>query len=167
MWALRSWSRTLVLPPFVLNKRDLAVSEALCLFLSRWTFGPPRGSARPPRRSAGSTRWATRSTRWSFGPTGRAFRPPIGGFFVGRLCRLLIGCSRLLLRPTVRTEVGGLLGKLRTALRTEVAPFVGEFRAAVRAEVGGFVGELHAAVRTKPLFFGTLLGQCGLPSPSP
>ena len=161
---------------------------------SGWTFGPTRRSAWPPRgpawstgRSTGSTRWSTRSSRRSFGPTGRsawpsrrptrptgrtfgstrwAFGAPTGGFFVGRLCRLLISCSHPLLRSAVRTEVGGFVRKLRAALRTEVGPFVGEFRATVSAEVGGFVGELHAAVGTKRLFFATPLGQCRLPSPS-
>ena len=71
-----------------------------------------------------------------------------------RLCRLLSGCSRTLLRPAVRTEIGGFIRELYAAIRTKGVYFyfIGEFHTALRTEVGRFIGERSAAVGAKPLF---------------
>jgi hypothetical protein len=78
------------------------------------------------------------------------------------LSRFLVGRHLVLLRPAVGTEVGTFVGELRATVRTEAGSFVGELRAAVGAEVDVSIGESHVTVRAKPLFFGTLLGQCAL-----
>ena len=164
------------------SKKGSSWFSSLCFFLAGWTSGPTRRSARPSGRPAwstgrtfGSTRWTARSTRRSFGPARRSARPPrwptrsagrafgstrwsfrapTWGTFLGRLRRLLSGCSRTLLRPAVRTEIGGFIGELSTTIRTEGGYFyfIGELHTAIRTEVGRFVGELSAAVGAKPLF---------------
>src|ERR687885_2540588 len=115
---------------------------------TRRSFGPARRPARPPRwptrsagRAFGPTRGPTRPTRRSTGPPGRAFgstrwsfrAPTVWSFVVGRLCRLLSGYSRALLRPTIWTEIGSLIGELSTTIRTEGVYFY-------------FIGELHTAI---------------------
>src|ERR671933_499478 len=86
---------------------------------TRWAARSTRRSFRPARRSARPPRWSTRSARRSFGSTRRSFRAPTWWSFVRRLYRLLSGCSRILLRSTVRTEIGGFIGELSTTIRTE------------------------------------------------
>jgi hypothetical protein len=72
-------------------------------------------------------------------------------FFIGRLCRFLVGrrLLLLLLRSALRAEVNGLIGKLLATVRTELGGFSGELRAALRAEVRSFIGELRAALRAR------------------
>ena len=67
----------------------------------------------------------------------------------------------MLLRTTVRTEVGSSLGELRATVPAEVSGFIRQLRAAVWAEVGGSVGELRVTVWAKLLFIGTLRGCLG------
>src|ERR687885_2069136 len=112
--------------------------------LAGWTSGSTRRSARPSGRPAWSTGRTFGSTRWSF-------RAPTWWSFVGRLCQLLSGCSRTLLRPAVRTEIGGFIGELSTTIRTEGVYFyfIGELHTAIRTKVGRFIGELSAAVGAK------------------
>src|ERR687886_1270094 len=132
------------------SKKGISWFSSLYFFLAGWTSGSTRRSTRPCGRPAWSTGRTFGSTRWSF----RA-PPTWWSFVVGRLCRLLSGCSRTLLRPAVRTEIGGgFIGELSTTVRTEGVYFyfIGEIHTAIRTEVGCFVGELSAAVGAKPLF---------------
>src|SRR5919202_1219016 len=141
------------------SKKGSSWFSSLYFFLAGWTSGSTRRSARPCGRPAwstgrtfGSTRWAARSTRRSFGPTRWSFRAPTWwSFVVGRLCRLLSGCSRTLLRPAARTEIGCFIGELSTTVRTEGVYFyfIGELHTAIRTEVGCFIRELSAAVGAK------------------
>src|SRR5918911_2914120 len=126
------------------SKKGSSWFPSLYFFLAGWTSGSTRRSARPPR-------WPTRSAGRPFGSTRWSFRAPTWWSFAGRLCRLLSGCPRTLLRPAVRTEIGGFIGELSTTIRTEGVYFyfIGELHTAIRTEVGCFVGELSAAVGAK------------------
>jgi hypothetical protein len=155
----------LIVTPVARAVRMWVVRECRFCFLAGWSAGPTRWSAGPTGRTFGP---AGRT----FGPAGRTFgstrgsfgATTAGWFFIGRLCRFPAGRRRALLRAAARAEVGGFVWELRATVRTEVGGFIGELRAAARTEVGGFVCELRTAVRAKSLFFGTLLGQCGVPS---
>ena len=130
-----------------------------------WSTGRP---LRPTRRSADLPRWpawsaggAFNPTRWTFGTTSAWW------FFIGRLCRFLVGLRLLdlLLCSALRTEVSGFIGKLLATVRTELGGFLGEFCAALRAEVSSFIENLRATVRARQLFLlflGMLLGHCAL-----